>query len=399
MRVSDDAGSAAMNVNDTDVIASILDGNTHSFRFLSCTGNRKLEIDGEIVFDDYGAYNYSTIVSDSGTAMDLLVTGDSPSDSEAVPGTMSSLCIQTFGYREIMDALYPTSFGHLNEFSLLNAVNVNDGNDSDSDSDSADSAENNNDDDSDSGAASSESDSDSAVQTTSNPQTTSTTMHYIAYSETGQGSGGWGCRYDSTTTTYAHSCGDSSENIAVRCCALDGSSGFTPSSCTEGATFDEAEALCDAEGARLCTKDEIINEALVQDTGCDFDCRAIWTSNSCPTTTTTSPTVTPPLFADGANEQAVSAHAAGSNEEAAIRSIMHSEWENIAEEERVEEERQSASVSNENVTVTLSTGTWMNLWGILVMALLINMAMGAWCLRNSKRRIDPVEPVLYEANV
>ena len=225
-------------------------------------------------------------------------------------------------------------------------------------------------------------------------------MHYIAYSELGQGAG-WGCREDSSTTTYAHVCGgDGPENIAVRCCALDGSSGFTPSSCTEGATFDEAEALCDAEGARLCTKDEIIEEALVQDTGCDFDCRSIWTSSSCPTTTTsTTSQPTPPLFADGANEQAISANAAGSNEEATIRSIMHSEWENIAEEERVEEERQSASVSNENVTVTLSTGTWMNLWGILVMALLINMAMGAWCLRNSKRRIDPVKPVLYEANV
>ena len=46
------------------------------------------------------------------------------------------------------------------------------------------------------------------------------------------------------------------------------------------ATHAEASGQCTAYGARLCTKDEIINQE-VTGTGCSHDGRTIWTSSPC----------------------------------------------------------------------------------------------------------------------
>lgn len=56
--------------------------------------------------------------------------------------------------------------------------------------------------------------------------------------------------------------------------------------CHENVTFCEAKSICESAGARLCTRDEVLNNC-ARSTGCGFDHRMIWTSgvetsdNSC----------------------------------------------------------------------------------------------------------------------
>jgi len=48
-------------------------------------------------------------------------------------------------------------------------------------------------------------------------------------------------------------------------------------SCNSGKTLAEAEAVCAASGARLCTREEILADC-TQGSGCQFDKEHVWTS-------------------------------------------------------------------------------------------------------------------------
>jgi len=69
------------------------------------------------------------------------------------------------------------------------------------------------------------------------------------------------------------------DNIAVQCCAMDGSSAARPG-CVEGVTFDAAKSHCASNGMRLCTMDETLAD-LGTRTGCEFSDNHVWTSTPC----------------------------------------------------------------------------------------------------------------------
>jgi len=71
-----------------------------------------------------------------------------------------------------------------------------------------------------------------------------------------------------------------SSNIAVQCCAMDGSSASRPG-CVQGVTFEDAENVCESEGMRLCTKDEVLADMGAM-LGCSFSEYHVWTSTACP---------------------------------------------------------------------------------------------------------------------
>jgi len=66
--------------------------------------------------------------------------------------------------------------------------------------------------------------------------------------------------------------------LGVACCNNSGA-GSRPG-CVSAATFGEAEAKCESEGLRLCTKDEIEDNA-TKGQGCSFDAYLQWTSTPC----------------------------------------------------------------------------------------------------------------------
>jgi len=71
--------------------------------------------------------------------------------------------------------------------------------------------------------------------------------------------------------------------LAVRCCSMDGTTGYSPdcqSHGANGATFDEAEQLCSDHGYRLCTLDEALSGVPVG-TGCNYNLVYHWLSDSC----------------------------------------------------------------------------------------------------------------------
>merc|ERR1719334_899190 len=77
--------------------------------------------------------------------------------------------------------------------------------------------------------------------------------------------------------------GGNGTDIAVSCCSLDGTSGerdASPLYCLQPASFEEAKSHCEENGYRLCTKDEMLS-GLTASTGCGFDCRYSWVSDSC----------------------------------------------------------------------------------------------------------------------
>merc|ERR1712130_950987 len=77
-------------------------------------------------------------------------------------------------------------------------------------------------------------------------------------------------------------------DIAVRCCALDGSAQFSPDCNAYPKTYEEAVALCDNHDYRLCTMEEV---AVYHQNGCMFDHAWLWTSTECTITNEpTSPT-------------------------------------------------------------------------------------------------------------
>ena len=54
------------------------------------------------------------------------------------------------------------------------------------------------------------------------------------------------------------------------------------SGCVHAATYDQAVAMCAADGARLCTVEEM-EAGCTMGTGCDHDVDMIWTSEPCGT--------------------------------------------------------------------------------------------------------------------
>lgn len=92
---------------------------------------------------------------------------------------------------------------------------------------------------------------------------------------------------DSTYSSYANSYDDAwreqlGYGIGVQCCNMEGTSADRPG-CVSSATFAEAVDVCDANGMRLCTLDEVKDTALTSacGTGCKFDHSSVWTSTEC----------------------------------------------------------------------------------------------------------------------
>lgn len=80
-----------------------------------------------------------------------------------------------------------------------------------------------------------------------------------------------------------------SYDIAVTCCALDGSFAARPSCSAHPATYNEAYQLCDDNGLRLCTIAELEAD-IAMGTGCYYGVYLNWVSDEC---NTPSPTFQP----------------------------------------------------------------------------------------------------------
>jgi hypothetical protein len=71
---------------------------------------------------------------------------------------------------------------------------------------------------------------------------------------------------------------DSGETASVRCCSMEGDRCDTdhlPGGCQSDKTYDEASAICAANGERLCSEEEIIDR-LCCGSGCGFDGHQVW---------------------------------------------------------------------------------------------------------------------------
>jgi hypothetical protein len=89
-----------------------------------------------------------------------------------------------------------------------------------------------------------------------------------------------GCLNQNTEVPRAVVSSDSDEVASVRCCSMDGvtcDSDHLPGGCQEDKTFSEAVAICEANGERLCTEEEIIDRRCCG-TGCGFDGHQVWVS-------------------------------------------------------------------------------------------------------------------------
>lgn len=62
-------------------------------------------------------------------------------------------------------------------------------------------------------------------------------------------------------------------------CGVWAESDISGNRCIHSATYDSARAICESEGARLCTKDEILADCAAG-SGCGFDSQVVWTSTS-----------------------------------------------------------------------------------------------------------------------
>lgn len=69
-------------------------------------------------------------------------------------------------------------------------------------------------------------------------------------------------------------------DIGVGCCSEDGTSGYRPDCDAHPATYQEAADVCNENGYRLCTVEEMENE-ITAGTGCWYDAQYLWTSDSC----------------------------------------------------------------------------------------------------------------------
>merc|ERR1719242_1703742 len=82
-------------------------------------------------------------------------------------------------------------------------------------------------------------------------------------------------------------------NITVSCCEMDGSDGARPDCDAYPATHAEAKAICENNGYRLCTLQELLWGRITRDEGCSFDTAYSWTSDECGTNPSTDPTASP----------------------------------------------------------------------------------------------------------
>merc|ERR1719295_2266972 len=119
--------------------------------------------------------------------------------------------------------------------------------------------------------------------------------HYVAQGRTSWG--GWGSHPDyycqeaeSNQALYSSSLHGT--NIGVGCCSDDGTKGYRPNCNAHPATYDDAVAVCNAAGYRLCTLDEMMS-GITEGTGCGYDRAYQWVSDVCIMTPTPTPDPTP----------------------------------------------------------------------------------------------------------
>jgi len=111
------------------------------------------------------------------------------------------------------------------------------------------------------------------------------TAHYVAIGSTHQ-IGNWVpdgvesyCqRDDNNQAAYFSTVHD--YDIGVGCCSQDGSYGNRPKECLHPATYQEAVDLCNSDGLRLCTEQEMLS-MITRGTGCFFDAAYLWVSDEC----------------------------------------------------------------------------------------------------------------------
>ena len=86
-------------------------------------------------------------------------------------------------------------------------------------------------------------------------------------------------------------------NITVSCCELNGTDGARPDCNAYPVTYDEALQICEDNGYRLCTLQELLWDEITRDrtTGCSFDASYNWVSDSCTMAPTTEPTMEPTM--------------------------------------------------------------------------------------------------------
>jgi hypothetical protein len=93
-------------------------------------------------------------------------------------------------------------------------------------------------------------------------------------------------------TTQSMSFTNSSATAGARCCSDVEKSGWSKDNscavwaesfidevCPGNITFDDASELCDAQGARLCTKSELVEQDCAAGTGCELDHSMVWSSS------------------------------------------------------------------------------------------------------------------------
>ena len=62
------------------------------------------------------------------------------------------------------------------------------------------------------------------------------------------------------------------------------SSNINGHACIHAATWEQAKAHCEADGARLCTQEELSSDC-AKNTGCDHHADMVWSSTTCGQTT------------------------------------------------------------------------------------------------------------------
>ena len=70
-------------------------------------------------------------------------------------------------------------------------------------------------------------------------------------------------------------------SIAVSCCSDDGSTGYRPDCGAYGKTYAEAKTICEDNGYRLCTLQEMLWDRVTESAGCLFDLAYNWVSDEC----------------------------------------------------------------------------------------------------------------------
>jgi len=90
-----------------------------------------------------------------------------------------------------------------------------------------------------------------------------------------------GCLNQNTEVDSATTYAGSDATASVRCCTMSGDScdsDHLPGGCQSGKTYTEAVSICEANGERLCTHEEILDR-LCCGSGCQFDGHQIWVAH------------------------------------------------------------------------------------------------------------------------